>query len=212
MLSAPRRKTRAEPTRGWRIESTLWAKLSRISAEATIAYLRFATGEAIGPIPGLYRAGVGRLSELFKWPIESIRLYFDELEQNGLLEHDPDNLIVFQPEIMTFNPPRTPDWIGPWASEWATLPDCQLKWGAWEHARGLMAKRNNKGFLKAFDFFCPEPSVPDSPLGNTNASPENNLESKRSNLNKRMAWKKLAGPRDDEEGLVYLEPVDSSLK
>lgn len=122
-------------------------------------------------IPGLLVVSVGTLADARGWPADRTDDCLSELEEEvdgrPMCIVDRGAGVIWIPRrIEEDENPRSPDNVRHWGNDWAEVPECMLKWRAWEHARGYCAEKDlaPKGqgkmpskFLDAFLAACPEP-------------------------------------------------------
>lgn len=107
-------------------------------------------------VPGAIRLGVAAIAEALGWPTKATAACLDEIEAAGMASVDRQARLVWLPNAIKRNAPRSPDNVKAWSDAWDELPECPLKVEAWSTLRGAMVARGH-GFVEAFDEACQEP-------------------------------------------------------
>lgn len=138
------------------IDAALWSNpaflaLSRPqpNAQSLLSYLL--TGPHTAQLPGLYRIGVGALSEELGWPIEDIRRIRDELANAGLAFHDDDARVIYVPNALNVSPP-TPECLESWMRQLRAIPQSTARSRWCDDACRLAAQLD--GFGETFQAAC----------------------------------------------------------
>ena len=179
--------------------------LSGPEPNAQTLWIYLLTGEVQGPIPGLFRAGLGTLADGLGWEAGKTRRALQELEDAGLLERSQRPPLVWLPKAVTHNPPASPNVVKSWGSAFRELPETDLRERA---IRGIRERLQGEAFLRAFDATFPDlgkplakPSVKPSgkPLAKTSPNQEQEQEPRR-----RKKKKKEEGNTSPARGLAVL--------
>lgn len=134
-------------TRGLWSDSRFLA-LSGPEPNARTLWLFLLTGDVQGPIPGLFRAGVGSLADGLGWPVEETESALAELEEAGLVRVSRLPPLLWLPKAGHHNPPASPNVVRGWRSAYQELPECDLREEAMAAIRGTLP---GEAFLQAFD-------------------------------------------------------------
>lgn len=128
--------------------------LSPIPACAQGLWLFLITGPHTGPIPGLSRAGRAAMAEELGWEIEDFDKAFAEVFQQGMAEADFKARVLYVPNAIKHNKPESPNVVKSWAAEFDLIPECDLKWKAFEALKASIHALG-EAYGEAFDkTFC----------------------------------------------------------
>lgn len=112
--------------------------LSGPEPNAQTLWLYLLTGEVQGPIPGLFRAGVGALSDALGWSYEGTARAWGELLDAGLIRVSLVPPLVWLPKAVLHNPPASPNVVRSWGAAYRELPECDLREEAMLSIRELL--------------------------------------------------------------------------
>lgn len=127
--------------------------LSPPPPNARTLWLYLLTGDLQGPIPGLFRAGVGTIADGLGWSFEDVAETLGEIERAGLLYRSDRPPLVWLPNAVRHNPPASPNVVVSWKSAFVELPECELRELALRAIRGGL---RGDAFVEAFDRTFPE--------------------------------------------------------
>jgi len=144
--------------------------LSPLPPSGQALWLYLLTGPQTGIIPGLFRAGRAGMAEELEWSVEQFDERFAELLEKGMAKADFKTRIVWLPNAIKHNPPANPNIVKSWRKEFDLLPECPLKFEAYEALKAFVFKLG-EGFAKAFDEAIKKPTGNDSANGFGNCSP-----------------------------------------
>lgn len=138
-----------------RVDAGIWGDdkflaLSPIPPCGRGLWFYFLTGDIVGPLPGLYKAGMARMAEDLDWPMEGFGKAFLEVLREGLIEYDETAKVLYIPNAIDHNAPANPNVLKGWAKFYHVIPDCALK-ETYYQALKAFAEGLGKGFSKAFD-------------------------------------------------------------
>jgi hypothetical protein len=137
------------------------------------------TGPQNTVIPGLFVKGELGLADDLDWDPEATRQCLQEIVDQGMVRVDRRRKLVWLPNAIQHNLPRSPKNVLGWATAWHILPECALRQEAATVIRAHLAAKNLK-LAEAFDRVirgevsaaddAPEDDGPDgSPAGNQDA-------------------------------------------
>lgn len=114
-----------------RVQRRIWTdarfrKLSRPAPNARDLFLYLLTTPAATQIPGLVALGESAMAEDLEWPVAGLRKSLVELEQAGMVKVDRVARLLWLPNAIKHNPPRSSDNVKGWAKFWRMLPECDL--------------------------------------------------------------------------------------
>ncbi|QGZ62110.1 hypothetical protein [Paraburkholderia acidisoli] len=149
-----------------KIEVRMWGDekfcaLSPIQPSAQALWIFLLTGPHTGPIPGLFRSGRAAMAEELNWGPEAFEEAFREVFQQGMAQADWKAKVVWIPNAIKCNRPESPNVVRSWASEWALIPECDLKREAYESLRANihgLGEAYGKAFEEAFGKASGKPS------------------------------------------------------
>lgn len=110
-------------------------------------------------IPGLLVVGLGALADELEWTTEDVRRCFAEIEGQGMAVADWGARVVWLPKAIApgRNEPRSHDNVtGFGGAAWAEVPECELKWRAFDGLIGYLATRGSE-FVRAAVASMPTP-------------------------------------------------------
>lgn len=113
-------------------------------------WLFLITGPHTSPIPGLFRAGRAAMAEELGWGLEDFDDAFAEVLTQGMVEADFKNRVVWIPKAINHNKPESPNVVKSWGAEFDLIPECDLKWKAFEALKASI-HAVGEGFGVAFD-------------------------------------------------------------
>lgn len=137
------------------VQRRLWTdarfrKLSKPDANARDLFLYLLTTPRATPIPGLIVAGEPALAEELDWPLKGLQRCMSELEGTGMVRLDRAARLLWLPNGLRHNAPRSPKNVLGWAKHWRLLPECDLLTEAAAAFEALMVARG-PAFSEAFD-------------------------------------------------------------
>jgi hypothetical protein len=113
-------------------------------------WLFLITGPHTSPIPGLFRAGRAAMAEELGWDAEAFDKAFAEVLDEGMVEADFKNRVVWIPKAINHNKPESPNVVKSWGAEFDLIPECALKWKAFEVLKASI-HAVGEAFAVAFD-------------------------------------------------------------
>lgn len=113
-------------------------------------WLFLITGPHTGPIPGLFRAGRAAMAEELGWELEAFDEAFGEAFRQGMVEADFKARVMWVPNALKHNRPESPNVVKSWAAEFDLIPECDLKWKAFEALKASIHALG-EAFGEAFD-------------------------------------------------------------
>lgn len=140
-------------------------------------WLFLITGPHTGPIPGLFRAGRAAMAEELGWEMEAFDEAFREAFQQGMVEADFKARVMWVPNAIKHNKPESPNVVKSWASEFDLIPECDLKWKAFEALKASIHALG-EAYGKAFQDTLSKPSGKPliKPLAKTSPNQEQEQE------------------------------------
>ncbi len=90
-------------------------------------WLHLLHGPHTGLIPGLSRTGKARLAEDLRWPMKGLEAAWSEIEVKEMARADWEAQLLWLPNAIKHNPPRSANVIRNWRDAWEELPECSLK-------------------------------------------------------------------------------------
>jgi len=132
--------------------------LSAPDPNAQTLWLYLLTCDLQGPIPGLFRAGVGAISDGLGWGIVDTAKALDEVEAAGLVLISVRPPLIWMPNAVRHNPPASPNVVRSWARPFAELPECELRDVAVLSIRGGLREAFRAAFDEAFSGLIDEAS------------------------------------------------------
>jgi hypothetical protein len=171
--AAPRTKTSG---RYRKVEVRTWGdakfrQLSPIPPCGQGLWLFLITGPHTGPIPGLFRAGRAAMAEELGWGMEAFDKAFGEAFRQGMVEADFTARVMWVPRAISHNKPESPNVVRSWAAEFDLIPECDLKWRAFEALKASIHALG-EAYGKAFDETFAKPSGKPSPKTSPNQEQE----------------------------------------
>ncbi|WP_256731013.1 conserved phage C-terminal domain-containing protein [Ralstonia pickettii] len=149
--TTPRARYRKIEVRMWGDEK--FRALSPMQPSGQALWVFLLTGPHTGPIPGVFRAGRAALAEELDWALEAFDKAFSEVSEQGMARADWKAKVVWIPNAITCNKPESPNVIRSWASEWALIPECDLKREAFASLKSsieAISEAYGKAFAEAF--------------------------------------------------------------
>lgn len=138
-------------------------------------WLFLITGPHTGPIPGLFRAGRAAMAEELDWDIEAFDKAFDEAFQQGMVEADFKARVMWIPQAIKHNKPESPNVVKSWSTEFDLIPECDLKWKAFEALKASIHALG-ESYGKAFEETFAKPSGKPLPKPSDKTSPNQEQE------------------------------------
>jgi hypothetical protein len=170
----------AAKSRYRKIEVRMWGDekfraLSPMPPSGQALWVFLLTGPHTGPIPGLFRSGRAAMAEELDWPVEAFDEAFQEVLSQDMAQADWKAKVVWIPKAISCNRPESPNVVLSWGSEWALIPECDLKREAYEVLKSSIHALG-EGFAKAFDKAFEKPSAKPSPKTCRNQEQEQEQE------------------------------------
>lgn len=116
-------------------------KLSKPAPNARDLFLYLLTTPSATQIPGLLALGESAMAEDLGWPVLGLRKCLAELEMAKMVKVDRAARLLWLPNGLKHNPPRSPDNVKGWAKHWRLLPECALLREAAEAMMAAFAAR-----------------------------------------------------------------------
>lgn len=162
----PKTKANNEPYR--KVKITMWddpkfRSLSPLPPSGQSLFIYLLTSPFTGIIPGLFKAGRAAMAEELGWEVEAFDLALGEALALGIVKADLQARVFWLPNAAKHNPPVSINVIKSWAKAFNYLPECPLKWEAWESLRAA-CYGVSKAMGKAFDEALPLPKDKPTPL------------------------------------------------
>lgn len=190
-------------------------KLSPIPPCGQGLWLFLLTGPHTGPIPGLFRSGRAAMAEELDWSLEDFDKAFDEAFQQGMVKADWKAKVVWIPNALKCNKPESPNVVTSWGAEWDLIPECDLKWEAFDSLRPALHELG-EAFGKAFDKAMRNPNFKPSekPSGKTcpNQEQEQEQEQKKRHMSGEPDSAKQILNHLNEQASRSFKPVDSTMR
>lgn len=101
-------------------------RLSKPAPNARDLFLYLLTNPHATQIPGLVALGESAMAEDLEWPLAGLRKALAELETVGMVKVDRAARLLWLPNGMKHNAPKSPDNVLGWAKHWRMLPECDL--------------------------------------------------------------------------------------
>jgi uncharacterized phage protein (TIGR02220 family) len=179
-----------------KIEVRMWGdekfrKLSAIPPCGQGLWLFLLTGPHTGPIPGLFRSGRAAMAEELDWSTEDFDKAFAEAFEQDMVKADWKAKVVWIPNALKCNKPESPNVVTSWSAEWDLIPECDLKWEAFDSLRAALHDLG-EGFGKAFDKAFRKPSGKTSDKATPKTCPNQEQEQEQKE-------KPLSGEPDDAD-------------
>lgn len=157
--SMPKTKANNKPYRKVKIsmwDDTKFQQLSPLPPSGQSLFIYLLTGPCTGIIPGLFRAGRAAMAEELGWDIEDYDLALGELITLGMVKADLKARLFWVPNAAKHNAPNSGNVVKAWANAFNYLPECELKWEAYEVLQAA-CYGVSKAMGKAFDMAMPLP-------------------------------------------------------
>lgn len=159
----PKSKASNEPYR--KVKITMWGDpsfraLSPLPPSGQSLFVYLLTGPFTGIIPGLFKAGRAAMAEELNWEVEAFDLALGEALTLGMVKADLKARVFWLPNAVKHNPPTSVNVIKSWARAYELLPDCDLKFEAYESLKAAsyeVSKAMGTAFDKAFAFATDKP-------------------------------------------------------
>jgi hypothetical protein len=162
-MANPLAKTKAnnEPYR--KVKITMWndpsfRALSPLPPSGQSLFVYLLTGPFTGIIPGLFKAGRAALAEELGWDVEAFDLALGEALSLGMVKADIQARVFWLPNAAKHNPPTSVNVIKSWVRAFELLPECDLKYEAFESLKAAshgVSQAMGLAFDKAFDLANP---------------------------------------------------------
>ena len=123
-------------------------QLARPAPNAQTLWLYLLTGDIQGPIPGLFRAGIGTIADGLGGDYAGTAKALAEIEAQGMVERCALPPLLWLPKAIHHNPPQSPNVVRSWGAYFRELPECDLR------DRAILAIREGlpgPPFHRAFD-------------------------------------------------------------
>ena len=101
-------------------------KLSKPKPNARDLFLYLLTTPRATPIPGVIALGEPGLAEELEWPLKGVQECLAEVEKAGMLKVDRAARLIWLPNGLKHNPPRSSKNVLGWTIHWRLLPECDL--------------------------------------------------------------------------------------
>jgi hypothetical protein len=113
-----------------KIDPRMWNddKFLSLQTETKMLWVYLLTGPHVLPLPGIFVAGVGTLSDGMRNRYETVSKGLAELSGKGMVEVDAARLVMRIPNACRYNPPDNPNVLKGWWKLWGALPECPLKY------------------------------------------------------------------------------------
>jgi hypothetical protein len=128
--------------------------LSRPEPCGQVLWIHLLVGEQTDVIPGLYRIGELAFAEQLGWSLKDFRRVFLEVFRQGLVKADWTARVIWVPNAIKYNLPRSPNVVTSWKAAWDRIPECPLKIEAWTLLSETL-KTYGESFGKSFVKSCP---------------------------------------------------------
>lgn len=112
-------------------------------------WLYLVLGPHTTSIPGLFEASEVAMADRLRWPVEVFRKTFGEIYSKGMAKADWEARLVWLPKAVEYNRPESANVIISWAATFDELPECALKWEAFQ-SLSVFAKTLPKSFAETF--------------------------------------------------------------
>lgn len=124
--------------------------LSAPPPNARDLWIYLLTGPHNTTVPGLFVKGELALAEDLDWDPVATRSCLEEIVVQGMARIDRRRKLVWLPNAIQHNLPRSPKNVLGWATAWHIMPECALKEEAAAAIRAHLAAKNVK-LAEAFD-------------------------------------------------------------
>ncbi|MCE3269681.1 MAG: hypothetical protein K0S57_78 [Ramlibacter sp.] len=141
-------------------------------------WLFLITGPHTGPIPGLFRAGRAAMAEELGWETKDFDEAFREAFEQGMVEADFKARVMWIPKAILHNKPESPNVVKSWAAEFNLIPECDLKWKAFEALKASIHALG-EAYGEAFDKTFAKPSGKPSLNASAKTIPNQEQEQKQ---------------------------------
>lgn len=123
--------------------------LSKPDPNARDLFLYLLTTPRATTIPGLLILGETSLAEELEWPVKGVQRCLAELETAGMVKVDRVARLLWLPNALKHNPPRSSKNVAGWKKHWRLLPECGLLTEATAVFESSLRQRGSS-FLRAF--------------------------------------------------------------
>jgi hypothetical protein len=139
-----RMKAEASPYR--RISKRIWSdsrftRLSPLPASGQSLFLVLLVGPQTSNIPGVMTVGRAALAEQLGWEPGEFDAAWSEIQAEQMAEADWRARLIWLPRAVHHNAPQSPNVVRSWASTWAQITECDLKWRIWEAIHAELLER-----------------------------------------------------------------------
>jgi len=132
------------------------AKVRPLSKDGRALFLHcLCCGFDRGP-PGLLDTLPEQLAKVVNCPPRELVATMREIQKAGIMEADWEAGVIWIPNRVYGDEPRSPDNVRAWAGGWDEVAECALKAKAWETLRAYCESRGAP-FVEAFMAACPHP-------------------------------------------------------
>ncbi|MFC0225648.1 DnaT-like ssDNA-binding domain-containing protein [Serratia aquatilis] len=156
-------KASNEPYR--KVKITMWddqkfRALSPLQPSGQALFIYLLTSPFTNIIPGLFKAGRAAMAEELGWELDAFDLALGEAISLGMVQVDTQARVFWIPNAIKHNPPTSVNVIKSWVRAFELLPDCDLKYQAFEALKAAThnaSKALGLAFDKAFALATPLP-------------------------------------------------------
>lgn len=124
-------------------------ELSPLLPSGQSLWLYLVLGPQTSNLPGLFEASEVSMADRLGWSLEDFRKAFGEAFAKGMAKADWRARLVWLPNAPEYNRPESPNVVISWGSTFDELPECPLKWDAFQSLKAF-AKGLPKAFQEAF--------------------------------------------------------------
>jgi hypothetical protein len=124
-LHTGRRRYRKISTRMWGDEK--FRKLSKAPPNGQTLWQYLISGPHTTAIPGIFTSGEAALAEGIGWKLAGFRKAWAEIETLGMAKADWLARVVWLPNALRHNEPKSPNVVNSWRPAFSEIPDCPLK-------------------------------------------------------------------------------------
>jgi hypothetical protein len=164
-----------------KIDRQMWGdkKFRALSASppnAQTLWQYLLTGPHSGVVPGLFSSTVDELAIKLRWLPGDTADCFAEIETQQMVRVDRESQLVWLPNALRHNLPRSPNVVVGWRSALSELPECPLKDEALAFMRNVLLQMSG-AFAHAFDVALGK--APFGPSTNPTGKPKPKTSPKR---------------------------------
>lgn len=124
-------------------------ELTQLKPSGQALWLYLILGPCTTNIPGLFEASEVDMADRLNWSLEDFRKAFREASAKGMAKADWRARLVWLPQAPEYNRPESPNVVISWASTFDELPECPLKWEAFQSLK-VFAEGLPDAFREAF--------------------------------------------------------------